>query len=252
MMSQHDTGGGVWNLFFPNERQLGTNGGSGGVDVLPPPLTRLGGGFQEPGKMLGGVTVVPHSPPTTVFGGGSQGGGEGGNGVDNDDGHAFDNEGGDGDLAQGRDVPPLLRTARPRITIGNSEVLPAAGMAPSEGIKSNPDTTSGRGSGLDGARGSDDDGMNEGSRDSNKVASSSIGGGGFFNEGSRDSNKVVSSSICGSGIINEGSDGLHKVEELEGGSTFSSAHAMVKCMRKYRIKVKGAACRGSACCGGTT
>ena len=206
MMSQHDTGGGVWNLFFPNERQLGTKGGGGEVDVLPPPLTRLGGGFLEPGQVPGGIIVVPHSPPFTVLGGGSQVGGKGGNGVDSDDGHAFDNEGGDGDLAQGRD----------------------------------------------GARGSDDDDMNEGSRDSNKVASSSIGGGGFFNEGGRDSNKVVSSSICGSGTINEGSEDLHEVVELEGGSTFSSAHARVKCMKKYRIKVKGAACRGSACCGGTT
>ena len=128
-------------------------------------------------------------------------------------------------------VMVTLRTARPRITIGNSEVLPAAGKAPSEGIKSNPDTTSRRSSGLDGARGSDDDDMNEGSRDSNKVVSSSIGG---------------------SGIINEGSDGLHKVEELEGGSTFSSAHAMVKCMRKYRITVKGSTRCGRACCKGTT
>ena len=94
--------------------------------------------------------------------------------------------------------------------------------------------------------------MNEGSRDSNKVASSSIGGGGFFNEGGRDSNKVVSSSIGGSGTINEGSEDLNEVVELEGGSTFSSAHAMVKCMRKYRITVKGSTRCGRACCKGTT
>ena len=49
----------------------------------------------------------------------------------------FNKEGTEGDLAQGRNLPPMLRTARPRITIGNSEVLPAAGKAPSEGIKSN-------------------------------------------------------------------------------------------------------------------
>ena len=57
--------------------------------------------------------------------------------MNNDGGLAFNDEGGDGDLAQGRNIPPMLRTARPRITIGNSEVPPASGKAPSEGIKSN-------------------------------------------------------------------------------------------------------------------
>ena len=60
-----------------------------------------------------------------------------------------------------------------------------------------------------------------------------------INDGGECLNKVVSSSPA--------KDDWHKDEEGLSGST----HAKVKCMRRYRIKVKGAACRGQACCGGT-
>ena len=276
--SQLDTGGGVWNFLFPNERQLGTKGGGGEVDVLPPPLTRLGGGFQEPGKMLGGVTVVPHSPPTTVFGGGSQVCGEGGNGVDNDDGHAFDNEGGNGDLAQGRNIPPLLRTARPRITIGNSEVPPSTGEAPSEGIKSNQAEEAGTAS-------RDNGNINEGNHRANKVVSSF--GAEDDNDGNHRVNKVAPSFVAGSGVANEkgseagetscdlsvavmggetddasgstdaGSSNLHEqdssAEVRAIGSSVRLKHAKVSCKstRKYRINVKGPATCGAGCCRGT-
>jgi len=175
----------------------GNYGGGDAVGAQTPPLARLGRGSQEAVDNGDLCDVVPHTPPPACLGRGSLEGGKGGELVNKD--------GGDNKDA--------------RLRIGNSEV-PTTGVAPLEGIKSNPDTT------VD--RGSNGDGMNEGSRDTNKVASSSTGGGGFFNEGGRDSNKVVSSSICGSGTINEGGEDLHEVGELEGGSTFSSAHARVK------------------------
>ena len=60
-----------------------------------------------------------------------------------------------------------------------------------------------------------------------------------INDGGVCLNKVVSSSPA--------KDEWYKGEEGVSGST----HAKVKCMKRYRIKVKGAACCGQACCGGT-
>ena len=60
-----------------------------------------------------------------------------------------------------------------------------------------------------------------------------------INDGGLCLNKVVSSSPA-------------KDEWREGKEDVSgSIHAKVKCMKRYRITVKGAACCGQACCGGT-
>ena len=61
-----------------------------------------------------------------------------------------------------------------------------------------------------------------------------------INDGGECVNKVVSSSPA--------MDERHKDEEDFSGS----AHAKVMCRKRYRIKVKGAACCGQTCCGGTT
>ena len=61
--------------------------------------------------------VVPHTPPPARLGRGSQEGEKGGEVVNNDGGEESYVIG-KGDLAQGRDKPPLLRTARPWLKDG--------------------------------------------------------------------------------------------------------------------------------------
>ena len=77
------------------------------------------------------------------------------------------------------------------------------------------------------------------------------------NDGGECVNKVVSSSPAmddearpGEVDTNEGSICQNKVASSSPAS--DERHAKVKCMKRYRIMVKGAACRGSACCGETT
>ena len=71
-----------------------------------------------------------------------------------------------------------------------------------------------------------------------------------MNDGSVCSNKVASSSDAGGIVINEGSDSLNcsnSVAHYMGGT--HSTPRIAKCKGKYRIKFKGAACHGRACCG---
>ena len=109
-----------------------------------------------------------------------------------------------------------------RLKTGNSEVL---GSAPSEGIKSSLVCAS---------RGTT---SNDGYHRLNKVASSSAAGGVIIKGSGDDSNKVVPSSPA--------TEDWQESTRDDG----DSEHAKVKCMRRYRIKAKGAACSGFACCG---
>ena len=105
--------------------------------------------------------------------------------------------------------------------VGNSEVRPA----PSEGIKSN--------------------------REEVEVASTS--GDAFINDGGDCVMKVASSSAAGGLFIKEGSDSAMKVVPSSApGGVNDALHAKVKCRKRYRILVKGAACSGLACCKGTS
>ena len=128
---------------------------------------------------------------------------------------------------------------------------------------------------LSDAASSGRDDINDGCECGNKVVSSSPATEDAASSGEVDItdggiclNKVVPSSPAtedaarpGEVDMNEGSICPNKVapsspatEEWHGDTmdVSDSTHAKVKCMRRYRIKVKGAACRGSACCGETT
>ena len=105
--------------------------------------------------------------------------------------------------------------------VGNSEVR----SAPSEGIKSNRE----------------------------EVEVASISGDAFVNDGGDCVMKVASSSAAGGSFIKEGSDSVMKVvPSSAAGGVNDALHAKVKCRKRYRIMVKGAACCGQTCCGGTT
>ena len=97
--------------------------------------------------------------------------------------------------------------------------------APSEGIKSNREE-------VEMASTSGDAFINDGGDCVMKVAPSSAAGGSFIKEGGESVMKVAPSSAAG------GVDG--------------AVHAKVKCRKRYRILVKGAACSGQACCEGTS
>ena len=193
--------------------------------------------------------------------------------MNNDGGLTFNNEGGDGDLAQGRNLPPMLRTARPRIMIGNSEVPSATGKAPSEGIKSNQAEVAG-------AESCDNGNINEGSDCVNKVVPRF--GAEDDNDGKVCVNKVASSFVAGDGsgggetscdlsvavmgCVDDTScssvDALGMVPDSKVGTNsnpheliddVSRKHAKVACksIKKYRITVKGPATCGAGCCRGT-
>ena len=191
---------------------------------IPPPCS--------PAEALShGLVIDAQSPPLARQGGGSQEEGcyvgictvvphsspsasLGGGFQESGKGGNGDNEDGDEEVDDGN-------VDGDRIMTGNSEVL---GSAPSEGIKSSLDGTSlGTTS-------------NDGHHRLNKVASSSAAGGVIIKGSGDDSNKVVPSSPATE-------DGQASTNDD------NSQHAKVKCMRKYRIMAKGAACNGLACCG---
>ena len=80
-------------------------------------MDKIEADFIDSSLPCGLGVVVPHTPPPARPGRGSQEGGKGGEVVSNDGGEEF-YEIGKGDLAQGRDKPPLLRTARPWLKDG--------------------------------------------------------------------------------------------------------------------------------------
>ena len=192
---------------------------------IPPPCS--------PAEALShGLVIGAQSPPLARLGGGFQ---EEGCYVGNctvvphsspsaglGGGFQESGKGGNGDNKDGgEDVVDDCNMDGDRFMTGNSEVL---GSAPSEGIKSSLVCAS---------RGTT---SNDGHHRLNKVASSSAAGGVIIKGSGDVSNKVVPSSpATEDGQVSTSDD--------------NSQHAKVKCMRKYRIMAKGAACNGLACCG---